>query len=282
MIQRLEEYLGIGADGSVTPPTANDPEDYDVDMEGLDESTTAFEPFKDLFKRRFLWYYQSYLEAIHKASQEVKDGQNFARMPFEGTGNTMDGKFNYTDLEKRLVNIKKILEEETQQWALQGTTPEMRDATVTVNLKRQFEQIVEYNKQHTIPHHVELEDGNPFVWIFTYFGQPMTNMDGGLFRIMIHLSPRFPEEQPRVKFLTKIFHHRIAADGTPCYWPSPSRREDMRTHLDAIIEMLEEENPPYDPRTLVNPEAFKLFWGDSQEKKQYRSRLRRSVNASME
>lgn len=282
MIQRLEEYLGIGADGNVTPLLTNDSDDYDVDMEGLDDSSTAFEPFKDLFKRRFLWYYQSYLDAIHKARQEVKDGQNFARMPFEGSGNTMDGKFNYTELEKRLVNIKKVLEEETQQWAVQGAAPDMKDATVTVNLRRQFEQIVEYNKQHTIPHHVELEDGNPFVWVFTYFGQPMTNMDGGLFRIKVHLSPHFPEEQPRVKFLTKIYHHRIAADGTPCYWPSPSKREDMRTHLDAIIEMLEEENPPYDPRTLVNPEAFKLFWGDAQEKKQYRSRLRRSVNASME
>lgn len=282
VIQRLEEYLGIGADGSVTPVSSADTEDYEVDMEGLDESSTAFEPFKDLIKRRFLWYYESYLDAIHKASKDVKDGRVFQRMPFEGSGNTMDGKFHYTELEKRLETVKKVLDEETQQWAIQGASPEMKDATVTVNLRRQFEQIVEYNKQHTIPHHVELENGNPFVWIFTYFGQPMTNMDGGLFRIKIHISPRFPEEQPRVRFETKMFHHRIASDGTPCYWPSPAKREDMKTHLDAIVEMLEEENPPYDPRTIVNPETFKLFWGNAQEKKQYRQRSRRSVAASME
>lgn len=251
-------------------------------MDGLDEGGTAFEPFKDLFKRRFLWYYESYLESIDRASRDVKDGLTFSRMPFEGGGNTMDGKFHYTELDRRLRNIKRVLDEETQQWAVQGMSPEMKDATVTVNLKRQFEQITEYYKQHSSPHFVELENGNPFVWKFTYVGQPMTPMDGGMFRIKIHLSPRFPEEQPRVKFETKVFHHRIASDGTPCYWPSPSRREDMKTHLDAIIEMLEEENPPYDPRTLVSPEAFKLFWGNAQDKKQYRQRMRRSVNASAE
>lgn len=251
-------------------------------MDSVDDSSLAFEPFKDLFKRRFLWYYESYLEAIENASKEVKDGQAFAKMPFEGSGNTMEGKFHYSDLEKRLKNVKKVLDDEPSQWAEEGKMPEMADATVTVNLKRQFEQVVENYKQHGVPHHVELEDDNPFVWVMTYFGNPMTDLDGGLFRIKIHISPRFPEEQPRVKFETKLFHHRIAKDGTPCYWPSPSRREDMRTHLDAIIEMLEEDNPPYDPRTLVNPEAFKLYWGNAQEKKQYRSRLRRSARASME
>lgn len=258
-------------------------DDYDVDMEGLDEVGAVFEPFKDLFKRRFLWYYDAYLDAIGKAKKEVKDGQAFARMPFEGGGNTMDGKFNYTELEKRLRNIKKVLDEEPQQWAIQGAQdPELRDATVTVNLKRQYEQIVEYYKQHDMAHNVELENGNPYVWILNYIGKPMTPMDGALCRIKIHLSPKFPEEQPRVKFLTNLFHHRIAQDGAPCYWPSPSRREDMKTHLDAIMQMLEEESPPYDPRTLVNPEAFKLYWGSPEDKKKYRTRLRRSIQASTE
>ncbi|KAJ4416365.1 hypothetical protein N0V82_006802 [Gnomoniopsis sp. IMI 355080] len=283
VIQRLEEYLGIGVDGNVAAPSVPSNDEYDVDMEGLDEAAAAFEPFKDLFKRRFLWYYDAYLEAIGKAKKEVKDGQPFARMPFEGGGNTMDGKFNYTELEKRLRNIKKVLDEEPQQWATQGAQdPQLKDATVTVNLKRQYEQVVEYYRQHDMPHNVELEDGNPYVWILNYIGRPMTPMDGALCRIKIHLSPKFPEEQPRVTFLTKLFHHRIAQDGTPCYWPSPSKREDMKTHLDAIMQMLEEESPPYDPRTLVNPEAFKLYWGSPEDKRKYRTRLRRSIQASTE
>lgn len=282
VIQRLEEYLGIGADGNVAASSNADKEDYEVDMDGLEDAGTAFEPFKDLCKRRFLWYYESYLESIRKAKEEVKDGQAFVRMPFEGQGNTMDGKFHYTELERRLRNIKKVLDEETNQWAAQGLSPEFRDATVTVNLRRQYEQVLEHFKQHGLAHHVELEGGNPFVWVLTYIGKPMTPLEDGLFRITIHLSPRFPEEQPRAKFETKIFHHRIAPDGTPCYYSSPSRREDMKTHLEAIIEMLEEDRPPYDPRTLVHPEAFKLFWGSPQDKKQYKQRLRRSVQASLE
>ncbi|KAI3397619.1 hypothetical protein diail_10592 [Diaporthe ilicicola] len=282
VIQRLEEYLGIGADGNVSASTTTDKDDYEVDMDGLEDTGTAFEPFKDLCKRRFLWYYESYLESIRKAKEEVKDGQAFVRMPFEGQGNTMDGKFHYTELEKRLRNIKKVLDEESNQWAAQGLSPEFKDATVTVNLRRQYEQVLEHFKQHGLAHHVELEGGNPFVWVLTYIGKPMTPLEDGLFRITLHLSPRFPEEQPRAKFQTRIFHHRIAPDGTPCYYSSPSRREDMKTHLEAIIEMLEEEHPPYDPRTLVYPEAFKLYWGNPQDKKQYRQRLRRSVQASME
>ncbi|CAN8099305.1 unnamed protein product [Discula destructiva] len=283
VIQRLEEYLGIGADGTITPLAASPDDEDDVDLMGLDDAGVVFEPFKDLFKRRFLWYYDAYLEAIAEAKKEVKDGQAFTRMPFEGVGNTMDGKFNYTELEKRLRYIKKVLDEEPLQWARQGIEdPELNDATVTVNLRRQFEQIVEYYKQHSMAHNVELENGNPYVWILNYIGKPMTPMDGALCRIEIHLSPKFPEEQPRVTFLTKLFHHRIAQDGTPCYWPSPSRREDMKTHLDTIMQMLEEESPPYDPRTLVHPEAFKLYWGSADDKKKYRTRLRRSIQASTE
>ncbi|KAJ9142076.1 Small conjugating protein ligase-like protein [Pleurostoma richardsiae] len=282
VIQRLEEYLGIGVDGTVAALSSNDKEDYDVDMEGLDDYNVPFEPFKDLCKRRFLWYYDSYLAAIAKAKEEVKDGQAFTRMPFEGSSNTMEGRFNYTELERRLRSIKKVLDQETEAWATEGVAAKCKDSTVAVNLQRQYEQVVEHFKRNDIPHNVELVDDNPFVWELTYFGRPMTNLDGGLFHIRLHFSPRFPEEQPRVRFLTRIFHHRIAADGTPCYFASPTRREDARTHIEAIIEALEEEHPPYDPRTLVNPEAFKLYWGSSDDRKNYNRRLRRTVNDSMD
>src|ERR1700733_3056631 len=106
VIQRLEEYLGITPSGEVLPPVLQPEEDRDdldpLDKDLLDESTIAFEPFKDLCKRRFIWYYDSYLLAIAKAKQDVTDGQQFTRMPFECGGNVMDGRFNYTELERRL------------------------------------------------------------------------------------------------------------------------------------------------------------------------------------
>jgi ubiquitin-conjugating enzyme E2 Z len=283
VIQRLEEYLGILSNGQVATPTPTaEEDDEDHDIDGLnDESTIAFEPFKDLCKRRFLWYCDSYLLAISKAKDEVVDGQKFERMPFEGQGNDMAGKFNYTELERRLKLIKKTLDAETARWAEEGLSAMKKDSGVAANLQRQYEQVVEtYKRDSSVTINIELVDKNPFVWAITYFGRPMTHLDGGLFRIKIFFSPRFPEEQPRVKFETSLFHHRISSDGTPCY--TSTRPEDVKAHIDAVLEALEEESPPYDPRTNVNPEAAKLYWGSAEDRKTYNRKLRRAVQRSME
>jgi ubiquitin-conjugating enzyme E2 Z len=277
VIQRLEGYLGLLANGKQAEPVTL-PADLEDQME--DETMVPYEPFKDLCKRRFLWYFDSYMASVQKEKAELKDNQPFTRMPFEGANNVMDGKFGYSELEKRLNKIKEVLDAEAASWAEEGLSK--KTGTVAVNLARQYEQVVEGFKRADIPHNIELENGNPFVWILTYFGKPMTNLDGGLFRIRLMFSVRFPEEQPRVRFETRIFHHRIASDGTPCYIPPTHRREDVRSHIEAIIEAIEEENPPYDPRTLVNPEAFKLYWGGTENRKIYNRRLRRSVQQSME
>lgn len=253
-------------------------EEYD------EEDPIAFEPFRDLCKRRFLWYYQSYLASIETGKSEVKKLEPFVRMPFESPGsNSMDGKFNYPDLEQRLHKIKAVLDAEPDAWAKEGLEAVAKESTVAVNLQHQYEQAVSYFKQGDMPHDVAMEDGNPFVWIITYFGRPMTNLDGGLFRIKMNFSTRFPDEQPRVRFETKIFHHHVAPDGTACYVPNPLKREDIKSHIEAIISTLEEDEPSYDPRKIINPEATNLLWGSSKDdKKQYNRRLRRSVQQSME
>jgi ubiquitin-conjugating enzyme E2 Z len=202
-------------------------------------------------------------------------------MPFECPGNGMDGKFNYTELERRLRLIRKTMDEETARWAEEGSVSRKKESSIANNLQRQFEQVTEaYKRDKNVTLDIVLVDKNPFVWDITYFGRPMTNLDGGLFHIKLCFSPRFPEEQPRAKFETSMFHHRIAADGTPCY--VPKRAEDVKSHIEAIIDALEEESPPYDPRTLVNPEAAKLFWGNENDKKMYNRKLRRAVQRSTE
>ena len=279
----MEGYLGLQPDGTKKePPKTNDTNCLDVDDQ--DEATVPFEPFKDLCKRRFLWYYESYLAAVQAGKNETEPGQAFAKMPFESMGgNSMDGRFNYPDLERRLLQVKEALDAETLSWAKEGIEAQANDTTVAVNLQHQFDQVVSYMKRSDMPHDVNLEDGNPFVWIITYFGRPMTNLDGGLLRIKMQFSPRFPSEQPRVTFDSKIFHHHIASDGTYCYTPNPSRLEEVRSHIEAILEILEEDEPAYDPRKIVNPEATRLYWSPKpDEKKQYNRRLRRSVQQSME
>lgn len=283
VIQRLEEYLGISPSGSVQPYSllnGIDSDDDDIEMD-MDDLAVSFEPFKDLCKRRFIWYYDSYLLAINKAKLESVDGTQFVRMPFECPGNGMEGKFDYTELERRLRLIRTTLDAETAMWAQEGAVQKKKESGIAVNLQRQYEQVVEaYKRNKNVTIDIELEDKNPFIWLITYFGRPMTNLDGGLFKIKLFFSPRFPEEHPRARFETQLFHHRIAADGTPCY--TPKRAEDAKSHIEGIIDALEDENPRYDPRTMVNPDAAKLFWGTPDDKKQYSRKLRRAVQRSTE
>jgi ubiquitin-conjugating enzyme E2 Z len=283
VVQRLEGYLGINPDGTIKPQAQSSGEggiesnrDYH-----LDEAVPEFEPFKDLCKRRFLWYFESYMLTIASAKTTVENDQPFSNMPFESRDNGMDGKFRYDELEKRLRLIRKTLDTETENWATEGLVDIQKESGVAANLQRQFEQVLEsYKRNDSVAIDVELVDKNPFVWQVTYFGRPMTNLDGGLFRIKISFSPRFPEELPRVKFETPMFHHRISKDGIVCYFPK--REDDAKSHIDGIIVALEDESPPYDPRTMVNPEASKLFWGSSEDKKNYNRRLRRAVQRSVE
>ncbi|GKU01477.1 unnamed protein product [Fusarium langsethiae] len=280
VIQRLEGYLGLSSNGAQQHGASG----VEVEDEDVDETTVPFEPFKDLCKRRFLWYFESYQAAVEKGKSETKPNQPFARMPFESPGNnSMDGKFNYPELERRLHAIKAAIDAEPLKWAEEGLEAKKRETTVAVNLQHQFEQVVEAFKKSDMPHDVFLENENPFVWVVTYFGRPMTNLDGGLFRIKMNFSVRFPEEQPRVKFETNIFHHHIAEDGTACYTPNPAKKEDVRSHIEAIFAILEDDEPAYDPRKIVRPEATKMYWGGGADnKKKYNRLLRRSVQKSVE
>lgn len=237
--------------------------------------------FDDLRKRRFLWYFESYLQSIDEAMLQTPPQRRFEMMPFENPKNGMDGHFNYPELRQRLIQVREKVFAETYRWATEGIQAKKQELGIAVNLQRQYEQIVEHFKaEKNFTLSLGLADGNPFVWDFTYFGRPMTQLDGGIFKFKIYLSPRFPEEQPRVLVETSLFHIRVSPLGILCYLPK--RPDEMRFHIEAIIATMEEESPPYDPRTTVNPEATKLFWGSADERKQYNRKLRRSVQNSVE
>ncbi|KAK6380392.1 hypothetical protein LTS17_005582 [Exophiala oligosperma] len=296
VLAKLEDALNIQPDGSVPDRSDANTEDKSTDAEANEEAfeeltdddepervtlPPRFEPYKDLYKRRFMWYLDHYTKTIATYSSQHKDGSDFCKMPFEGGGNTMDGKFNYSALGKRLVRIQEVLADETKQWAIDGMALKRRESHKAATIQRQFEQVPDYLKRmdcHNVS--IELENDNPYVWILTYFGKPGTNLDGGIFKIQMAISPRFPEEQPRVTFETSIFHHRVSKKGTVCYFPKVM--EELRNHVYAIVESLEEDCPPYDPRTIVNPEAAALLFGSADEKKSYFRQLRRSAQRTTE
>ncbi|KAF7156701.1 hypothetical protein CNMCM5623_000374 [Aspergillus felis] len=282
VIQPLESSLGIQSDGTVKPSESkNVAEDEDCDDSFDDADGTFFEPFADLRKRRFLWYFDSYVQAVKEAEPQVRRRQRFESMPFETGDNCMRGHFNYPELSRRLIRVKEAILKETRNWPIEGLEAKKQEASLAVSLQSQYEQIVEdFKHRHNFTVDLRLVDGNPFLWELIYFGRPMTQLDGGVFKTKIYLSPRFPEEQPRVVVEPELFHYRVSKDGTLCYFPK--RTEEMRHHIEAIVEALEEESAPYDPRTTVNPEASKLFWGSPEDRKNYNRALRRSVQKSVE
>ncbi|KIW64923.1 hypothetical protein PV04_07225 [Phialophora macrospora] len=291
VIQKLEEALGIQPDGSVAVPVASlrwssdddEEEEEEEQSPGLVETQPKlkFAPFNDLFKRRFMWYFEHYMSTIEQYSSKHKDGTDFTKMPFEGGGNSMDGKFKYADLGKRLVRIKEVIRDETDNWAVEGLAMKNRESSKAANIQLQFEQLADAMRPKNLHNvNVELEKNNPYVWILTYLGRPGTHLDGGVFKVRISISPRFPEEQPRVRVETAIYHHRVSKDGVLCYFPRESHT--LRDHVQCIVEALEEESPPYDPRTIVHPEATKLLWGSEDDKKKYYRQLRRSAQRTTE
>ncbi|OKL58399.1 hypothetical protein UA08_06002 [Talaromyces atroroseus] len=281
VIQPLEDALGIKTRNARAPSPTDDGKEAD-DSECPEEKVReTMESFDDLRKRRFLWYYESYIHTIEVESKKVKVNEQFKNMSFEGPSNEMAGSFKYPQLKERLGVIKDEIINETKRWAIEGLAAQQQEVRIADNLHLQYKQIVEdFKERKDFTVDLSLVDESPFVWLMTYFGRPMTNLGGGVFKIKIHLSTKFPDEQPRVFVETPIFHHRVSKDGVLCYFTD--RPGELRYHIDAIVQTLEEESPPFDPRTTVNLEASTLFWGTPEDRKKYNRALRRSVENSTE
>jgi ubiquitin-conjugating enzyme E2 Z len=290
VIERMENYLGIKRKESrmISSPNSaylgaasseNGSEDNWDQGYGID---APWEPHRDKCKLRFMWYYDSYHATVDAEVLKHKDGEKFEKMPFEAPGNQMDGEYRYSDLKSRLIAIKEAMDADVAQWARDGMVAVQRELSIANNLKRQHEQAVALFKTNDTPVDVELVDDNPFIWSLTLVGRPNTAIDNGIFKMRMSLSPKFPEELPRVYVETPIFHHRVAKSGLLCYLIKSSECSNLTAHVQAVICALEDVNPAYDPRTRVNPEATRLLWGSEEERKSYKSRLERSVQRSWE
>ncbi|KAF9954887.1 hypothetical protein BGZ70_010432 [Mortierella alpina] len=242
-------------------------------------SVTQNDEFSDLSKRLFLAYYDIYLHTVQTESENVKDGTSFYKAPFEYAGNKMDGTFNYASLRQRLENIKKAIDQETVDWIQQSKRWISESTRMSSNLKRQYEQIREYYRENnTGGVEVELVDDNPFVWNFTLIGKPMTNYDGGMFKVEMVFHNTYPDMQPRVKFLTPMYHIHVTEDGVPFY--AVAKPDDVRFHIDAISRLVLEDEPSTNPSTHVNLSAARLLFGTKEQRREYNKQARRCASRS--
>ena len=96
------------------------------------------------------------------------------------------------------------------------------------------------------------------LWHAVMFGPEDTPWEGGTFKLTLQFTEEYPNKAPTVKFVTKMFHPNIYADGSICLdilqnqW---SPIYDVAAVLTSIQSLLCDPNP----NSPANSEAAMLF-----------------------
>nr|VDD56060.1 unnamed protein product [Brassica oleracea] len=117
------------------------------------------------------------------------------------------------------------------------------------------------------------QDNNIMLWnavIFGYSNKPDdTPWDGGTFKLSLQFSEDYPNKPPTVRFVSRMFHPNIYADGSICLdilqnqW---SPIYDVAAILTSIQSLLCDPNP----NSPANSEAARMY---SESKREYNRRI---------
>ncbi|KAI5298991.1 Rsp5p-dependent ubiquitination, sorting of cargo proteins at the multivesicular body, partial [Ascosphaera pollenicola] len=118
-------------------PSTNNNANNNTNIQNTPFFARRADPFNDLLKRRFLWYYDTYHATIQRGIEKYPRHTPFSRTPFELGANSMDGTFQYRELLPRLVGIRAAIMEETLAWGLAGYDALLKEGRVWNTLKRQ-------------------------------------------------------------------------------------------------------------------------------------------------
>ncbi|KAF1400282.1 Ubiquitin-conjugating enzyme E2 B, partial [Spheniscus humboldti] len=121
-------------------------------------------------------------------------------------------------------------------------------------------------------------ENNIMQWNAVIFGYPMVFMFvwTGTFKLVIEFSEEYPNKPPTVRFLSKMFHPNVYADGSICLdilqnrW-SPTY--DVSSILTSIQSLLDEPNP----NSPANSQAAQLY---QENKREYEKRVSAIVEQS--
>ncbi|CAH2066432.1 unnamed protein product [Thlaspi arvense] len=132
--------------------------------------------------------------------------------------------------------------------------------------------------------------GNIFLWNAVIFGPDDTPWDGGMFKLTLKFTEDYPNKPPTVRFVTRMFHPNIFADGNICLdilkkqW---SPVYDVSSLLTSIQSLLCDPDPYYyrlpsrsgnsNAKSPVDSEAARLF---RENKREYNSRVKETVEQS--
>ena len=89
-------------------------------------------------------------------------------------------------------------------------------------------------------------EDNIMSWSAIIFGPDDTPWEGGTFHLLIDFSEDYPNKPPRVRFVSKVFHPNVYADGQICLdilqnqW---SPIYDVAAILTSIQSLLPDPNP---------------------------------------
>jgi len=115
-----------------------------------------------------------------------------------------------------------------------------------------------------------------YLYIYLYVRPDDTPWEGGTFNLTLEFTEEYPNKPPVVKFITKLFHPNIYADGSICLdilqnqW---SPIYDIAAILTSIQSLLSDPNP----NSPANVEAASLYKDDRRE---YDRRVMEHVEAS--
>ncbi|CEO99460.1 hypothetical protein PBRA_001366, partial [Plasmodiophora brassicae] len=119
-------------------------------------------------------------------------------------------------------------------------------------------------------------EDNIMMWNAVIFGPDDTPWEGGTFKLTLAFTEEYPNKAPKVKFVTKMFHPNIYADGGICLdilqnqW---SPIYDIAAILTSIQSLLTDPNP----NSPANLEAARLY---QENRREYDRRVCDIVEAS--
>merc|ERR1712141_155376 len=189
------------------------------------------------------------------------------------------GTFFYTKLTFHDINLNSFIVNLRQ---IQSRVAEVHDSdsvsikmstTARRRLMRDFKRL-----QEDPPEGVSGAPGenNIMVWNAVILGPHETPFEDGTFKLMMEFCEEYPNKPPRVKFLSRMFHPNIYADGGICLdilknkW-SPTY--DVSAILTSIQSLLSDPNP----NSPANSMAAQLF---KENRREYEKRVKACVEQS--